>query len=122
MSRRKLPGRWITRKDGSRSWRLTSRDPDTAQQKSRLFETKGDAEVFHDELNNGRRAGTWVRPDAGRERLVDYGALWADAQDWAPTTRESFASTLRRLGRYLGDARLDQIDKLRLQRLRTDLT
>jgi integrase len=120
MSRRKLPGGWITRKNGATVWRLPYATPEGVKT-SRVFSTKGDAAAFYDELQVGTRAGTWVRPDAGRERFVDYAATWADAQDWAPSTRESFGSHLRRLGRYMASTRLDQVDQLRLQRLRNEL-
>ena len=120
MSRRKLPGGWIIRADGSRSWRLPYRTPD-GRQSSKLFDTKNDAGVFFDDLQVGTRAGTWVAPDAGRERFIDFAATWGEAQDWAYSTRESFGSHLRRLERYMGGIRLDEIDQLRLQRLRNDL-
>jgi integrase len=63
-----------------------------------------------------------VAPDAGRQRFSDFATEWAEAQDWAPTSRESAASVIRRIVRYLGPAtRLDQVDALRLSRLRNDL-
>jgi integrase len=121
MSRRKIPGAWSARKDGSQSWRLPYRDPETGQQRSKLFATKGAAEDFFVDLQVGKRDRTWVRPDAGQERFDDFATTWAASQDWAPSTRESFGAHQRRLARYLNDARLDAIDKLTLQRLRTSL-
>lgn len=126
MSRRKLPGQRVTRRDGSSAWRLPYQDPETGRWTSRTFNVKtgnspDSAETFYDELRTAARTGTWVAPDAGRERFVDFAATWAEAQDWAHSTRESFGSHLRRLGRYLGSVRLDQVDQLRLTKLRSEL-
>lgn len=122
MSRRTLPGDWITRNDGTRAYRLSYYRPTDGRRSSITLPTKAAAEKFYDNLWTGTRSGTWVAPDAGRDRFVDFGAEWGGAQDWGPTTRESFGSVLRRIGRVLGEnTRLDQVDQLRLQKLRADL-
>lgn len=121
MSRRKIPGDWVKRADGTQAWKLPYRD-DTGIQRTRRFDTKGDAEVFYDDLMAGVRSGTWIAPDAGSELFSDFARQWAAAQDWSPGTRDSFGYHLKRLERFLGaKRRLEQVDQLALQRLRNDL-
>jgi integrase len=123
MSRRTVPGGWITLANGERRYRLPYRDPDTGRQTSGRFVTKGDAATFYDKIVEASRSSVWVAPDAGRERFVTFAQDWADAQDWARNTRNGFRAHLRRIELLLGtNARLDQIDTLRLQRLRSELT
>lgn len=129
MSRRKIPGRWITRADGTQAWRLPYRDPATGRQTSRVFDNKtGDdgAESFYDELMGGKRSGTWVPPDAGRELVMVFAREWAEieavAERWAPGTVESVGYHLKRIERLLTVKRLDQVDPLVLKRLSGDLS
>lgn len=122
MSRRKIAGDWITRADGTKAWRLPYRVPDTGKLTSKVFDTKGAAEAFIDELLHGRRTGTWIAEDAGRETFAAFAAEWAATRDWAPSTRIAFAASLRRIVVRLGaDRRLDEIDELALARLRQTL-
>ena len=122
MSRRKLPGKWIDNKDGSKSWRLPYRDGNTGKQSSKHFKTKGDAEAFYDDLQHGTKTKTWVAPDAGRETFQSFAQEWAATQDWTPSTQGAFAASLKRLVRMIGEQRsLDAVDELLLGKVRKQL-
>ena len=122
MSRRTIAGNGITRTNGTRAWCLPYRVPETGRSTSKMSNTKGAAEAFVDELQHGRRTGTWVAPDAGRETFEAFATEWAAMQDWAPSTRVAFAASLKRIVRRFGpERRLDEVDELTLSRLRQSL-
>ena len=96
MSRRTIPGAWITRTDGSRAWRMPYRDPgrppdveDVRRRRATRRELPRSTSV------SAPATGTWVAPDAGRERFVDFGREWArsTAQDWPPAPASRSAPT-----------------------------
>lgn len=61
-------------------------------------------------------------PKLGRQTFEDFAKMWADAQDWKRSTRESFGPHLRRIVACLGRKRSDQIEPLDLHRLRNELS
>lgn len=103
------------------TYEVRTRDSNGKQLKPR-FARRADAEAFFDSTRTAVRAGTYVAPDAGRERFSKFARSWAEGRDWTESTREAFGVHLRRLDGMIGDQRLDQIDELDLERLRTALT
>lgn len=104
----------------SGSWQVRWRDTN-GRQRSQSFRVKGDALAFAEQTRSEVRRGTWVDPQLGRERFVDFARRWAEGQDWKQTTRDSFGPHLNRLTAQLGDAAVGDIDRLVLQQVRQRL-
>jgi integrase len=102
-------------------WQVRYRD-DVGAQRKRTFSTSRDAQAFHSSTHAALNSGTYVAPNAGRVLFREFAAEWADAQDWAPSTRAGIGPHLRRLDPHLGSLRLDQVDGLKLQRTRAALS
>ncbi|CAN5658670.1 tyrosine-type recombinase/integrase [soil metagenome] len=96
------------------------RDTD-GRQRVKTFARKSDAVAHLDATRSDIRRGTWVDPDLGRERFSEFAERWAEAQDWKPTTRDSFGPHLRRISKRLGKLELGAIDRLVLESTRRGL-
>lgn len=122
MSRRKIPGGWSENKDGTRSWILTYRRPDTGRQAQKSFRGKAAKEraaAFYDELQHADRTGTYVAPESGTKLFRELAIEWANTQDWSPSTRAAFDSQLNRFDKYLGESvQIGQVDEAALLELR----
>lgn len=103
------------------SWQVRFRDQ-AGRQRAKNFKRRVDAEAFHNETRTRLRRGSYIDPDAGRERFIDFAERWSEARDWKATTRPSFEAALRRIVERLGEhVSLDSIDRLLLERLQQQL-
>ena len=90
-------------------------------QKTRQFARKVDAEKFLDTIRGDMVRGAYVDPDAGRQSFIDFADEWAEAQDWKPTSRDSWPYVRTRLVPLLGALPLSSIDQMALKRARATL-
>lgn len=66
--------------------------------------------------------GTYLDPDLGRQRWVDFADEWAESRDWTGTTRDTFLAACRaRLVPHIANMPLAAFELLDLQRLQTKL-
>ena len=83
-------------------------------ERSRNFPTKEERDEFLMDLRDG------YDPDAGRELFGPFAVRWAEAQDWADTSRQSGGS-LQATGPSHGPMPLEKIDNLALKGLQKRL-
>jgi hypothetical protein len=72
------------------------------------------------DVESAKHRNAYVDPAGGRMRYGELAGAWAEVQDWAETTRQGWGQTVKRLQPLWG-LRLDDVDKLALERLRADL-
>jgi integrase len=81
-----------------------------------------DAERFRDSVAGDLVRGSYIPPDAGRQRFLAFADEWASARDWKPATAVEWCSTRKRIEREpLARTPLAQIDQLALQTFRESL-
>lgn len=115
MSRRKLPGRWVTLRDGTKRWELSYYRPDTGKQTRKRFTTKADAEQFYDELQYAKRTDSWISPDASRQLFSAFVDEWASTRSWSPGTSRTWPYMRKRIVAAVGEhKRLGEIDPMTL--------
>lgn len=103
------------------TYRVRWREYPGGPQRTRTYKRKAQADKHADKVAGELVSGTYVDPDAGRERFVDWLDAWADAQDWKPTTRETWPTIRTRLVDAWGDRPLASIGTLTMQTLQREL-
>jgi integrase len=74
------------------------------------FDTKRAAEQWLVETEAEILKGTWIDPDAGKEKLDDYITRWIKERDLKPRTREEYERHVRlHIREQLGNLALNQI-------------
>src|SRR4051794_26650799 len=68
------------RKTPGGTHRASWRDP-AGRQRSKTFKTKREANAFLSEVQTALHRGTYVDPDAGRLRFVDFATRWLDSRE-----------------------------------------
>lgn len=106
----------------AKPWQASWREFPGGPKKTKQFARKVDAERFLDGIRGDLVRGTYVDPNAGKQRFASFADEWAAAQDWKATSRESWPYIRARLTPFLGDLPLASIDRLTLQRVQQELS
>jgi hypothetical protein len=104
----------------SRRWQVRYRDPAGVQRKE-TFANSRQARERLDEVRTQVRRRTYVAPSKGEQAFGDFAREWAAAQDWKPTSRQSWPDVYKRLAPHLERLPLVEVDALRLKALQTAL-
>ena len=83
--------------------------------RSRNFSTKEERDQFLADMDDG------YDPDAGRQLFSAFAVRWAEPQDWADDSRQSWDECFKRLDRHIGDMPLERIDNLTFRGLQKKL-
>lgn len=103
----------VEKRDTGR-WRARYRAPD-GRERSKTFDRKVDAQAWLAEVEASKSRGAYIDPGQSRQTFRAFADEWAEAQDWKPTTRESWGYVLGRLDPLIGGMPLASIDLLTLQ-------
>jgi integrase len=113
---------WIEdRGDRGLRWRARYRGPDGFV-RSKSFATKVNAQRWLTDQQSRIDQATWVTPESGRIRWVDYSErLQADRRHLAPRTIETDRRCHERAAELIGDVPLAHLTPELLRRVTTDL-
>lgn len=108
-------------KSGAISYRACYVD-DSGDEHNRSFRLERDAQHWLDGIVGDLAHGTYIDPDAGRQRLGAFADEWAPAQDWKGSTQDAWQGIRGRL-EWTGIAAmpLESVDQLKLMAVRQRL-
>lgn len=105
------PGKWLTEKTGTVSWRASYRDA-ASKEHSRSFKRKVDAQAWLDEVTASVVTGMYVAPKAGNITFRDYAEGWRESQPFRPSTEEAVRIALtKRVYPIVGDVPLSSFTR-----------
>ncbi len=111
------PGKFLTEKTGTTSWRAQYYDRE-GKQHTRHFKRKVDAQAWLDDTITAMSTGNWADPSKSRSTLKPHAEAWLAAHpDWTASTRARNVGIVQKhiLPRW-GDVRLDKITTDAIQR------